>query len=246
MQNRLDVATAEAVSFSLEPAGLGTRTLAALIDTGWQLLVSLIIGVTQSLMMDIMDWEFSSWTIAIMGLFTFLVWFAYFPFFEAIWAGQTPGKRRVHLRVVKVTGHPIGPVEAVLRGLLRIVDVYVLAVGFYVTIFTKKSQRLGDLVAGTVVIREVPFELPETAPESVPYQLPSSEVETIRKWRDRITPDEIDLIRRFLARRQELNPSQRNDIAYQLAGLAEKVGLRPRTYGEAETFLEDLVRICME
>ena len=86
----------------------------------------------------------------------FLLYYGYFAAFEALWGGQTPGKRAVGLRVISVTGQPITTFDALLRNLLRIVDQMpgIYAVGVLSIFFTARNQRLGDLVAGTVVVQE--------------------------------------------------------------------------------------------
>ena len=89
-------------------------------------------------------------------LLGFLLYYGYFAAFEALWGGQTPGKRAVGLRVISVTGQPITTFDALLRNLLRIVDQMpgIYAVGVLSIFFTSRNQRLGDLVAGTVVVQE--------------------------------------------------------------------------------------------
>lgn len=243
MEERLEVLTADAVSFTLEPAGLGTRIIAALIDTGVQTVVLFALWLTGAISFGLdTTW---TWAQAGLGILAFLVYFAYYPFFEAIWSGQTPGKRIKNLRVVKVTGHPIGAIEAMLRGVVRLIDVHVFAIGFALAFATKRSQRLGDLLAQTIVIREQPVALPKPSAEPA-FTLSAKEVETVRLWRNRITPEELALVRRFLERRHHLDSDQREKIAVRLAQLAYKVDLPPRLPWDAEAFLEDLVRICLE
>ena len=91
-----------------------------------------------------------------LGLIGFLFQYGYFIFFEVIWSGQTPGKRIVRLRVVRSNGLPIAAGEAMIRNVVRIVDSIPVGygVGLVAMFADGQSRRLGDIAAGTLVIRE--------------------------------------------------------------------------------------------
>ena len=123
----------------------------------------------------------SVWTTALLVLAAFLVQFGYFAYFESVWNGQTPGKRYLRLRVIRRGGQAIGAYEAVTRNLLRIVDSIpgIYAVGILCALLSSESKRLGDYVAGTVVVHERPIELTTEAngtsagPEPAMTELPT-------------------------------------------------------------------------
>jgi len=151
----LVVATPERVAFRFETAGLGSRFTAQLIDllVLWGVLLALGLasfGVIGGLVGQ-------PAIAAVIFLVTgFLSFWAYWILPEALWSGQTLGKRVLHLRVIDARGGPVTAGQAVIRNLLRIVDFLPAsyALGTVVIFSTARNQRLGDLAAGTVVIRE--------------------------------------------------------------------------------------------
>ncbi|MBM3449874.1 MAG: RDD family protein [Armatimonadetes bacterium] len=124
-------------------------------------------------------------------------------FFEAIWNGQTPGKRVVGIRVVRIDGRPIGFGQAATRNLVRVLDALPVyyAIGVLVMFLNKSQRRLGDLAAGTVVVHEGASQRLQALPR-LEARLAIDPL-LVRRLR----PDEYDLIRRFLLRRDELLPA---------------------------------------
>lgn len=198
-RQHLEVETPEHVVLDYEIAGLGSRALATIIDTMllavW-LLAVLIVVTTQ--------FHPGPWLGAAMGLVSFASVWGYFTFFEGLRRGQTPGKRRLGIRVVQDTGHAVTFGAAALRNLLRVADFlpppYLLGalfVGLH-----PRGKRLGDLVAGTVVVRDRPAEAPAAEspipagaePESagVP-ELADEEFRFLREYAERAgtLPDQI-------------------------------------------------------
>ena len=145
------VETPERVDLWLDLAGVGSRGLAQLVDVflivvAWAAL-ALLLALTRSLL--------GTWSLVLLFAGGFLLFWFYFVVYEIAWQGQTPGKRMLRLRVQKVGGYPVGWSEALLRNLLRPVDLLLgYGVGVIVMLLTPRSQRIGDLVAGTVVVRE--------------------------------------------------------------------------------------------
>jgi uncharacterized RDD family membrane protein YckC len=94
--------------------------------------------------------------------FIFLVNWGYFTLFEAFWNGRTPGKRVAKIRVIQRSGRAIGLFESMARNLVRYVDQFpgIYAVGVITMFVTKQHQRLGDLAAGTLVVRDREPETP--------------------------------------------------------------------------------------
>ena len=180
------------------------------------------------------------WAVAILLLFYFLLYFGYFAIFEIIWNGQTPGKRKVGIRVVKDSGRPLTPSECIGRNLMRIVDWMpgFYAVGIVSALLTKENKRLGDLIVGSVVIRESSLNAirptwhsPESA--SGPALAPLGSIH--------LSGDECALIESFLTRRYDLEPIIRYNMADEiLRRLKPKLTLPLESAGSAEKILEAL------
>lgn len=230
----LQIDTPENVVFGYNVAGIGSRFMAALVDT-------LLIGLLQALLFatlilieanagpsPLMD-ALGAWIVAIMGLISFLFLWGYYIFFEMFWNGQSPGKRLFHLRVIRTDGTPISITESLVRNLVRIVDLLPAAYGFgVVTMFiNSQSRRLGDLAAGTLVVHE-------SATVSV-QQLEISQAHAMHRFSlkpvtpttfpvERLNNQEIALIEEFLQRRDEMQ--HRQNLAVQiLERLHQRVGL---------------------
>src|ERR1019366_2225479 len=161
--DNLIIDTPEQIPLEFPLAGIGSRSLALAVDTciqagaGLALIASAYaVGARASKMPTK-----GAWTLAVLVLLWFLVQFGYFAVFESTWNGQTPGKRLSNLRVIQDSGRPITVYEAVARNLLRIVDSIpaLYGVAIICALLSAKSKRLGDYVAGTVVVHEKPAVL---------------------------------------------------------------------------------------
>jgi len=212
---KLTIHTPEQIALEFTLAGAGSRFLALAVDT----IVQVIVIATIVLLMAAGAWlrllgvaSAGTWMQAAGVIFGFVIYYGYFAFFEAIWTGQTPGKRIVGLRVISLSGRPIVPFDAILRNLLRIVDQIpgIYAVGIVSILLTAKSQRLGDLAAGTVVVVEE-TRVAQTAPK------PFAPSPAGPLGAGKLTPKEVDAIETFLARRGALPDDQRERSAHQLA-----------------------------
>lgn len=151
-----------------EIAGIGSRALAALIDMAI-LLGALLAGILLTALLGRIGLRPGAWAQALFLIGGFALWYGYFTFFEGLRAGQTPGKRLAGIRVVRDTGHAVTLAAAATRNLLRIADFlpppYLL--GTVLVALHPRAKRLGDMVAGTVVVRDRPIEL-RSAPEAAP------------------------------------------------------------------------------
>jgi uncharacterized RDD family membrane protein YckC len=161
MDDQLTISTPEQVAFHYERAGIGSRFMAGMLDY-------LIIGVIElllfwgaSLLMGGIiagggDQTSLNITLAFVVIIYFLVFWGYFALFELVWNGQTPGKRSGNLRVIRRDGQPIRASEAIIRNLVRIVDMLpgFYGVGLTVMFIDKEDRRLGDMAAGTIVVHE--------------------------------------------------------------------------------------------
>jgi uncharacterized RDD family membrane protein YckC len=150
----LVVATPERVSFRFETAGLGSRFAAQLIDllVLWGLLLAL------ALICVAIGAILGATTVALLIFIVggFLGFWAYWIVPEALWSGQTVGKYVLHLRVIDARGGPVTVSQAVIRNLLRVPDFLPVsyAIGTVAIFSSPRNQRLGDMAAGTVVVRE--------------------------------------------------------------------------------------------
>ena len=160
----LAVDVPELVSFSLDVATIGSRFLAMAVDlvlrvvavlglvTVYVLLDDNVFGPMEG---DVAD-AVQRYTLLGFLLFGILFWFGYFVLFEVLQSGRTPGKRLLKLRVVTDVGGPVGWTESLIRNVLRAVDSLPMfyGVGFLTMLLNRRSQRVGDLAAGTIVIRD--------------------------------------------------------------------------------------------
>ena len=160
-RQHLEVETPEHVVLDYEIAGIGSRALAAILDS----IILAIWSVALSLVFGLLAFGLGDWTFAVLGVLIFASVWGYFTFFEGFRGGQTPGKRRLGIRVVRDTGHPLTFGAAAARNLLRVADFLPppYLIGAISVALHPRGKRLGDLVAGTVVVRDRPVEHPVRA-----------------------------------------------------------------------------------
>jgi uncharacterized RDD family membrane protein YckC len=248
MPEHLIIETPEQISLELPLAGIGSRFLALAFDTLIQALTGLVLFLLWIALGALGLWhgspqanQKSVWTTALLVLAAFLVQFGYFAFFESVWNGQTPGKRYLRLRVIRRGGQAIGAYEAVARNLLRIVDSLpgIYAVGILCALLSSESKRLGDYVAGTVVVYDRPLELIADA------GLASASREAVVAGPlpagVRLSSDEFLLIESFLLRRHQLSLGVRDQLARQIVHrIASRLGITLEYRKGQEALLEEL------
>lgn len=229
------IVTAEAVAITVDVAGLGSRMIAAIVDLAIQGVAAIPVILAGAAAAGS---DGSVTGVVIMAIGLFLLLWGYYPLWEGLWRGRTPGKRVQRLRVVNVDGHPAGWTPILLRNLLRIVDFlpWSYAIGAITMLLTKRSQRIGDLVAGTIVIRE------PRVPEPLALDLTALSGDEAPFDTTRLGEQEYALVRSFLQRREQLDPTARATLASTLAGT-----FRPRVGAPAqpmsdEEFLEGIAR----
>jgi uncharacterized RDD family membrane protein YckC len=238
-RDQLNIATPEQVDLRFSIAGIGSRFLAVLTDSIIQivaeiLLILLFVLFTSasqlSRISEVSDTA-GKWLIAAIVLFHFLLYWGYFALFEAYWNGQTPGKRVVKIRVIKDSGRQITLFEGLARNLLRVVDMLpqFYLIGVVSMLCNRQHKRLGDFVAGTIVVHERPSEQPATTYSSrsitasihppvnpVPermklaYDPPADAVARLR-------PEDLSVIDSFLARALDFDLTTRAQIANRIA-----------------------------
>jgi uncharacterized RDD family membrane protein YckC len=238
--DNLVIDTPEQIPLEFPLAGIGSRFLALALDTLIQVAVGLglvAIAFASGARGSKMSTR-SAWTLAFLALVWFLLQFGYFALFEAIWNGQTPGKRLTHLRVIQDCGRPITVYEAFTRNLLRIVDSIPALYGVAIisALLSAKSKRLGDYVAGTVVVHEKPVVL-ETG---VQWDLAVSSNNS-RYDVSRLAPMEFQLIEAFLLRRNQLAADVRLDTGRKIIQrLSGRLEFSPEDARNPEALLETL------
>lgn len=161
---KLTIDTPEQVPLEFTLASVGSRFLAVGIDTllqiaGFLVLLAIWGGVTLMVSAGLPE-GLGTWVTGALLLAGFTIYYGYFALFEALWDGQTPGKRIIGLRTITVSGRPITAYDAILRNVIRVADQLpgIYAVGIVTIFLTERSQRLGDLAAGTVVVHEQPID----------------------------------------------------------------------------------------
>ena len=233
-EDRLTLDTPEGVQLELTLAGVGSRFTAALIDFLIQdaILVALALVLGYGVGVDPRAGGFA---VAIFVVCSFVVFTGYDVSFEVLNSGRTPGKRLNGLRVVRENGAPVTFATSAVRNVLRLIDIlpgwYLVGIGSILA--TRRNQRLGDLAAGTIVVRDRRV-LPPELRVSPSLEAPAWDTSAIR-------PEELDTVVAFLSRRDALEYGARVQLARELAGR-----LRPRIGGSVggesdELFLERLV-----
>ena len=218
LDERITVATPEGITLEIVLAGLGSRFLARLLDSLIQVVIiaGLALGIFRYGMPGVV--QAAGWVVL------FLVMFAYDVPFEVLNNGRTPGKMAAGIRVVEREGEPIGFIASAIRNIVRIVDFLPIfyVVGSISIVATTDDQRLGDLAAGTYVVRDrfpglaLQFAPPITVPSNV-----------VASWDvSAINADELATIRQFLDRRLALTMPVRS---YFGNALAQRFG--PRVAG---------------
>jgi uncharacterized RDD family membrane protein YckC len=234
------VLTPERVSVEYGIAGVGSRGGAVIVDTLVQgiALVVLVMGVAgAAAALDVAPNNVSGVIpggvyIGLIVLGLFAITSGYFILFEIVWSGQTPGKRLLGLRVIRDSGYPLRPVDAVIRNVVRILDWLPLGygVGVLVMLLNARSKRLGDFAAGTIVVREGargPLSMLNGPPREAPRGITLSSADAT-------------LVRDFLVRRAGLEPMARAQLAHRLASaVAQRYALGDER-DDPERFLEQL------
>ena len=170
----------------------------------------------------------------------FCINWGYYAIFEALWKGQTPGKRWAGIRVIKDSGRPINAFEAIARNLVRFVDFLPVfyGVGVLTMLLNNKNRRLGDYVAGTLVVHE------SSDRESNIFFNTPTKTEFALHQASGLTLQEAELIETFLARRLELPPGVRSQSGQRIAtmiGTRLNIPVESRP-ADNENFLELIIK----
>jgi len=241
--DQLRIDTPEQIALELPLAGIGSRFLALALDTVIQTVVYLITAFififTLPVGSSVLTFLPRLLGPAVAIFILFAVYWGYFAFFEAIWKGQTPGKRYAGIRVIKESGRPINTFEAIARNLMRAVDGLpgVYGVGLVCMMCNRQSRRLGDFVAGTVVVHEKRTE------EVRPSWNTSDQGVATAPGLTQVAPEDLILIETYLHRRLDLEPNVRLNTAIQIADrIKAKTGLQPQPQQHVDDFLEEAAK----
>ncbi len=246
-QRVISIRTPENIELSFALAGPGSRAGAYFVDV----LVMLVIGqvlinliaFALAALAEAVGGNGELWVMGISALGSFAFYNGYFILLEWLMNGQTPGKRLLHIRVIKQGGYSLRFFDTLLRNLLRVVDFLPLFYGVGLTslLLTRDSQRLGDLVAGTLVVYQEPVETGDLLPDlpaadEAGADLPPEKLAAI--------PEEVvSLTGQYLVARGEMAPRARQELAAELAQLIRtSSGLAPKKSQGMENFLAAIVR----
>jgi uncharacterized RDD family membrane protein YckC len=232
-EDQRQIATPEGVQLALPLAGIATRFMALMLD------LLIIAGVAFILLMAALVTA-EAVAVIVASSLVLVFYIGYFVIFEVAGGGRTVGKRAVGLRVVMDGGAPAGLRASLIRNLMLLIEGLPLsyAPAIISALVTRNNQRLGDLMAGTLVVREIKpprprYQMPSPVPPIPPERYASWDVTAIGD-------SESVAVRAFLERRHQLEPGARGAIAAQLAGRLRPLvaGVRPGLTDE--TFLEYL------
>jgi uncharacterized RDD family membrane protein YckC len=209
------IVTPEAVVLDFETASVGSRALAQVVDVFVRFGLLLVLSILVQSVATVTG-ETLGIIIAVIG--GFFILFGYPVLLEVRWNGQTVGKRALNLRVVTIEGAPVGIRHASVRAMLAVVDFVAIPIGLIATVsvlLSRRNQRLGDLLAGTIVLREgtgATFPVPVSFPPLPGYEGYARTLDV-----GGVTPEQYALLRSFLIRVNELTPDARAHLARRLA-----------------------------
>lgn len=251
MDDRYTVDTPENIEFAYDIAGIGSRFLAAIIDTFLIGLAELILGfivavaISRSGFAERVD-SAESIFLAAGSILAFLILWGYYIVFELVWNGQSPGKRAIGLRVVREGGRPLTFVNSAIRNLIRLVDFLpaFYGIGVVVMFVDRRARRFGDLAGGTLVVKErrsVTLESLTAQSIPLPAAQPGQPLQQPTLPNVHLLNDQdYNLVQEFLRRRTELGRDARARLGGQIAsGLQARLGL-PQG-GDVERFLQYVV-----
>ena len=241
---RVKYRTPESVELEFTLAGIGNRALALVIDYLILAVAWVVFLLTWAVISaQLVDWwteTFGSgaavWLVAIAFIVSFVMYTGYFVFFETLWQGKTPGKSFIKIRVVRDDGRPIGMQQATLRALLRPFDEF-LFVGFFLIVFSRQEKRLGDFVAGTIVIQA---ETPVSSTLNISEAAKSLHQELLQITDlSVLLPDDFAVIREYLLRRSAISAKARSTLSLKLAEQVQQIlHLEKLPTTSADVFLE--------
>lgn len=207
----VEIETPEQVNVSVTIAGIGSRATAAVIDLSLILIMIMAVGLLVITPGFVYLGE-GSWVLAIGLVVSFAITWGYYVLFEGLRDGQTPGKRMLGLRVVQDGGYSVSFAASAVRNLVRLLDMQpfpTALIGLLFAVMSRSGKRLGDMAAGTIVVRE------HLRPVHV--HVPADREGTMDHAASALTEEEYALLHRFMERRAALDPVHREALSVQLA-----------------------------
>ena len=259
--DQLNIDTPELVEIEMPLAGIGSRFIALLVDMLIWFAGFIVLAIVLAIFLPGIE-AFSKiseqWAVAAAIFMLFLLFWGYFTLFEAFWNGRTPGKRVARIRVIQRSGRAISLFESMARNLVRYVDMQpfpMYAVGVIAIFTTRQHQRLGDLAAGTLVVRDRVQDAPlwgesgartftapafdRSAPAPEPHNAYSLPTTGIAK----LSSSDLEVLEGFFARRLDMSLETRHMLAERIAAAIQaKSGIEPPAGASVETFLEATAR----
>ena len=241
-------------------AGIGSRFIALLVDYliwGAGLLVFIVLFAILAPGIRAFSKLSAQWAEAIAIFVLFLFNWGYFTLFEAFWNGRTPGKRVARIRVIQRSGRAIGLFESMARNFVRYVDQlpFFYAVGVIAMFATRQHQRLGDLAAGTLVVRDREREAPlwgdsgtrtftaQVFEPSAPIPEPHTALSLPSIGIAKLSHTDLEVLEGFFSRRLDMSLPTRQALAQRIAAAIQaKSGIEPPAGASIETFLEATAR----
>jgi uncharacterized RDD family membrane protein YckC len=257
--DQLSIETPELVAIQMPLAGIGSRFIALLVDYLIWVPGILLVGKLFSFFAPSLV-AFSrlsgQWAFAIYIFLLFLFNWGYFTLFEAFWNGRTPGKRVARIRVIQRSGRAIGLFESMARNFIRYVDQipFFYAVGAIAIFATRDHQRLGDLAAGTLVVRDRIEDAPVSTESTrtftanifapaAPVPEPHAGFSLPEHGIAKLTGSDLLVLESFFSRRLDMPLATREALAQRIAAAIQaKSGLEPPPGASIETFLEITAR----
>jgi len=252
--DQLNIDTPELVAIEMPLAGIGSRFIALLVDYLIWGAAFLVLGLLSLFILPGIK-AFSNlsaqWVTALFIFAVFLFNWGYFTLFEAFWNGRTPGKRVAHIRVIQRSGRAIGLFESMARNLIRYIDQlpFFYLVGFIAMFVTRQHQRLGDLAAGTLVVRDCEQEeslwgnsrtfTAQIFAPGAPRPEPSDALSLPTAGIAKLSTADLEVLEGFFARRLDMPLAARHALAERMAtAIQAKSGLEQPAGASVETFLE--------
>jgi uncharacterized RDD family membrane protein YckC len=258
--DQLSIDTPELVAIEMPLAGIGSRFIALLVDYliwGAGILALFFVLVVILPGIHAISKISAQWAVAIAVFLLFLFNWGYFTLFEAFWNGRTPGKRVAKIRVIQRTGRAIGLFESMARNLVRYVDQFPIfyAVGVITVFVTRQHQRLGDLAAGTLVVRDREADNPmwndsssrtftaQLFAPSSPIPEPHAALTLPTASVAKLSAADLEVLEGFFSRRLDMSMATRATLASRISSAIQaKSGLEPPAGASVETFLEATAR----
>jgi len=219
--DHVHIETPEQIDVSLELAGLGSRFVARLIDwlvKGAALMIIWLLGMLVLAMLFTAREEFPKIVIVLLASGILALATGYDIYFEVRHNGQTPGKKRAGIRVIRENGAPIDFRSSCVRNLLGIADFlpFGYLLGAMLVILSSRAQRLGDMAAGTLVVRERSPLAPADINEQI-TRLASDEIRFTTSQLTNCGAEDKQLLRSFLQRYEQMEELARRNLACNLA-----------------------------